>query len=56
MVYGFVEKSKQKPTWHELLHSIKRNFSGLDQSDPVKIFKTHLTAVNFEQEVKSVST
>ncbi|KAL4233165.1 hypothetical protein ACF0H5_007850 [Mactra antiquata] len=42
MVYSFVEKSKNKPTWHEMLHSIKRNFGGLDQVNPVECFKKHL--------------
>lgn len=53
MVYGFVEKSKKKPTWHEMLHAIKRNFGGLDQVDPVESFKKHLaTVVHFETKVR----
>lgn len=45
MVYSFVEKSKEKPTWFEMLHSIKRNFGGLDQVDPAACFKKHLAPV-----------
>ncbi|XP_060594302.1 E3 ubiquitin-protein ligase rnf213-alpha-like, partial [Ruditapes philippinarum] len=53
MVYGFVEKSKRKPTWHELLHAIKRNFGGLDQVNPVESFKKNLTSlVTFDQKPK----
>ncbi|XP_053396009.1 E3 ubiquitin-protein ligase rnf213-alpha-like [Mercenaria mercenaria] len=50
MVYSFVEKSKQPPTWHEMLHAIKRNFGGLDQVNPVESFRKNLaTIVHFEQ-------
>lgn len=45
MVYSFVEKSQKKPTWFEMLHSIKRNFGGLDSVDPVEIFKINLAPV-----------
>jgi hypothetical protein len=55
MVYGFVEKSKRKPTWHELLHAIKRNFGGLDQVNPVESFKKNLTSlVTFDQKVNKL--
>ncbi|XP_053396339.1 E3 ubiquitin-protein ligase rnf213-alpha-like isoform X2 [Mercenaria mercenaria] len=54
MVYSFVEKSKQKPTWHEMLHAIKRNFGGLDKVYPVGSFKEHLTGiVHFDKEPKA---
>lgn len=53
MVYSFVEKSKKKPTWHELLHAIKRNFGGLDEVDPVESFKKYLApVVHFEPKVR----
>ncbi|XP_053396342.1 E3 ubiquitin-protein ligase rnf213-alpha-like isoform X2 [Mercenaria mercenaria] len=53
MVYSFVEKSKQKPTWHEMLHAIKRNFGGLDKVDPVESFRRHLAKIiHFEQRPK----
>jgi hypothetical protein len=45
MVYGFVEKSKQRPTWYEMLHAILRNFGGLDQVNPVMSFKKNLSRV-----------
>ena len=38
MVYSIAESSKQKPTWPELELAIRRNFGGLDKSDPVAIF------------------
>ncbi|XP_053396010.1 E3 ubiquitin-protein ligase rnf213-alpha-like [Mercenaria mercenaria] len=53
MVYSFVEKSKQPPTWHEMLHAIKRNFGGLDQVNPVESFRKNLaTRVHFEKRPK----
>lgn len=53
MVYGFVEKSKKKPTWHEMLHAIKRNFGGLDQVDPVESFRNNLQpVVQFDPKVR----
>ncbi|XP_052808680.1 E3 ubiquitin-protein ligase rnf213-alpha-like isoform X1 [Mya arenaria] len=45
MVYSFVEKSKQPPTWYEMLHAIRRNFGGLDQVNPEEIFRHHLACV-----------
>lgn len=53
MVYGFVEKSKKQPTWHEMLHAIKRNFGGLDQVDPVESFRNNLQpVVQFDPKVR----
>lgn len=52
MVYGFVERSKQKPTWHEIVHAIMRNFGGLDEVDAVESFRKNLaTLVHIETEV-----
>ncbi|XP_053396012.1 E3 ubiquitin-protein ligase rnf213-alpha-like [Mercenaria mercenaria] len=45
MVFSFVEKSNKTPTWHQMLHAIKRNFGGLDQVDPVDCFKKHLSTI-----------
>ena len=42
MVYSIAERSKQKPTWAELELAIRRNFGGLDKSDPVAIFEEFL--------------
>ncbi|XP_053388233.1 E3 ubiquitin-protein ligase rnf213-alpha-like, partial [Mercenaria mercenaria] len=47
MVFRFVEKAKRKPTSHEMLHAIKRNFGGLDQIDPVQSFRRNLATVDF---------
>ncbi|XP_060586365.1 E3 ubiquitin-protein ligase rnf213-alpha-like [Ruditapes philippinarum] len=53
MVYGFVEKSKQRPTWHEMLHAILRNFGGLDQVNPVRSFRENLSkVVQFDERPK----
>ena len=43
MVYAIAAKSHQRPRWHELEHAIKRNFGGLIERDPVKIFKRYYT-------------
>jgi len=45
MVYGFVERSKKKPTWWEMLHAIRRNFGGLDEINPELCFRKHLTNI-----------
>ncbi|KAL3881513.1 hypothetical protein ACJMK2_027945, partial [Sinanodonta woodiana] len=46
MVYSFVEQTNKPPTWHQLLHSIKRNFGGLDTINPVETFASRLTMVD----------
>lgn len=52
MVYSFAEKARHQPTWHEMLHAIKRNFGGLDQVDPVENFRKNLaTVVHLDTEV-----
>ena len=54
MVFSFVEKSKQPPTWFEMLHAIKRNFGGLEniQLDPETRFRNALTGkVNINDQV-----
>jgi hypothetical protein len=57
MVYGFVEKSKQRPTWHEMLHAILRNFGGLDQVNPVRSFRENLSkVVQFDERVSILLT
>ncbi|XP_060597648.1 E3 ubiquitin-protein ligase rnf213-alpha-like, partial [Ruditapes philippinarum] len=53
MVYWFVEQSKQRPTWYEMLHAILRNFGGLDEVNPVKSFKENLSkVVHFDERPK----
>ncbi|KAK3585576.1 hypothetical protein CHS0354_036763 [Potamilus streckersoni] len=46
MIYSFVEQTKKPPTWYQLLHSIKRNFGGLDTINPIETFATRLTMVD----------
>ncbi|XP_053396356.1 E3 ubiquitin-protein ligase rnf213-alpha-like [Mercenaria mercenaria] len=52
MVFRFVEKAKRKPTWHEMLHAIKRNFGGLDEDkvDPVDSFRSYLATIDFGEQ------
>ncbi|KAK3588412.1 hypothetical protein CHS0354_015933 [Potamilus streckersoni] len=45
MIYSFCEKSKKGPTWHQLLHAIKRNFGGLNTVNPVETFTKRLSTV-----------
>ncbi|XP_068694638.1 E3 ubiquitin-protein ligase rnf213-alpha-like [Montipora foliosa] len=39
MVYKMAEDLGQEPGWKDIEHAIRRNFGGLDEIDPVKIFK-----------------
>ena len=39
MVYAIAAKSGQRPMWNQLEHAIRRNFGGLVEGEPVKIFK-----------------
>jgi hypothetical protein len=49
MVFRFVEKGKRKPTWHEMMHAIMRNFGGLDGKsvNPIESFRRNFAAVDF---------
>lgn len=38
MLYGFAKNSHHKPTQKQLIHSVLRNFGGLDGINPVEIF------------------
>ncbi|XP_077867268.1 E3 ubiquitin-protein ligase RNF213-like [Saccoglossus kowalevskii] len=38
MVYGFSNATGQRPTWHQLEHSIRRNFGGMDNTNPLQHF------------------
>ncbi len=42
MVYGFADRSGNDPTWKEMEHSILRNFGGLDNVEPVEVFRRNL--------------
>ncbi|XP_077864556.1 E3 ubiquitin-protein ligase rnf213-alpha-like, partial [Saccoglossus kowalevskii] len=50
MVYGFSKASGDPPTWRQLVHAIRRNFGGLDDIDPVKVFNKQLHNVDKRQE------
>ncbi|XP_068694646.1 E3 ubiquitin-protein ligase rnf213-alpha-like isoform X2 [Montipora foliosa] len=39
MVYKMAEDLGHEPGWKDIEHAIRRNFGGLDEIDPVKIFK-----------------
>ena len=39
MVYKRAEDLGREPGWKDIEHAIRRNFGGLDEIDPVKIFK-----------------
>ena len=42
MVYKTAEEHGRQPRWPEIEHAIRRNFGGLDASDPVETFRKHL--------------
>ena len=54
MVTGFCRITGQPPTWYELQHAIKRNFGGLDEVDPVKVFERYL--INIDKDLPCKST
>ncbi len=39
MVYKLAEEHGREPRWPEIEHAIRRNFGGLDEIDPVDVFK-----------------
>ncbi len=51
MVYGFMKRSGEFPTWAELQHAILRNFGGLDEIHPIDVFEKHLKNVDKNQAV-----
>lgn len=60
MVYAIAAKSGQRPRWHQLEHAIKRNFGGLVEGEPVKIFKryfqdTDVSIPSFLKKIMNVS-
>ncbi|XP_041354620.1 E3 ubiquitin-protein ligase rnf213-alpha-like [Gigantopelta aegis] len=46
MVYAFAAQQPRPLCWHQLEHSVRRNFGGLDTVDPVEIFKDKITTVS----------
>lgn len=53
MLYGFLSRSRKKPSWLQLKHSILRNFGGLENVKPVDIFYDKLShLVDKDEEVR----
>ena len=46
MVYKIAEKLKREPAWKDIERAIRRNFGGLDETDPVEIFREHFSLGN----------
>ncbi|XP_041346957.1 E3 ubiquitin-protein ligase RNF213-like, partial [Gigantopelta aegis] len=45
MVYAFAAKQHRPLCWHQLEHSVLRNFGGLDTVDPVEVFQENITVI-----------
>ena len=41
MVYKIAKEHRREPRWPEIEQAIRRNFGGLDEIDPVKIFRKY---------------
>lgn len=41
MVYKLAEERRREPRWPQIEHAIRRNFGGLDEIDPVEVFKRY---------------
>ncbi|XP_067673877.1 E3 ubiquitin-protein ligase rnf213-alpha-like [Haliotis asinina] len=50
MVYAFADKHDRDICWHQLEHAVKRNFGGLDNLDPVVVFKDKITTVQKQEQ------
>ena len=46
MVYKIAEKLNREPAWKDIERAIRRNFGGLDEIDPVEIFRKHFPFEN----------
>ena len=46
MVHKIAEKLNREPSWKDIERAIRRNFGGLDEIDPVEIFKKHFSLGN----------
>ena len=42
MVYKIAEEHGREPRWPEIEQAIRRNFGGLDDTDPVKFFRKYV--------------
>ncbi|XP_048239631.1 E3 ubiquitin-protein ligase rnf213-alpha-like [Haliotis rufescens] len=45
MVYAFADKHDRDICWHQLVHAVRRNFGGLDNLDPVVVFRDKIGTV-----------
>ncbi|XP_071112725.1 E3 ubiquitin-protein ligase rnf213-alpha-like isoform X2 [Haliotis cracherodii] len=50
MVYAFADKHDRDICWHQLEHAIRRNFGGLDNLDPVVVFRDKIGTVQKQEE------
>ena len=46
MVYKIAEKLNREPAWKDIERAIRRNFGGLDEIDPVEIFRDYFSLGN----------
>ena len=42
MVFALAKQQKTAPAFNRLVYAIRRNFGGLTDIDPVKVFSSHL--------------
>ncbi|XP_077981891.1 E3 ubiquitin-protein ligase rnf213-alpha-like [Glandiceps talaboti] len=55
MVFAFTKTSDKFPSWSQLKHAVLRNFGGLSEIDPVKIFRDALE-VHIEEHSTETNT
>ena len=57
MLYWMCKEAELKLSWHQIEHAVRRNFGGLEQFDPLKVFRNkvimpHVTDLShFPQQV-----
>lgn len=59
MVFSFVKNSENETrilTWTQIQYAVLRNFSGLEEIDPVAIFKETMETAALDTNVSLVST
>ena len=39
MLYWMCKEADLKLTWHQIEHAVRRNFGGLEQFDPLRVFR-----------------
>ena len=40
MLYWMCKEAELRLTWHQVEHAVRRNFGGLEQFDPLKVFRS----------------